>query len=108
MTNSDRIDQLYLKLLSFALNRVRDAAWDDDFERCGVEADFIHNIPSLIGEENRKRHIYHAVEERNRFLQWAQSVRRDDVSRDIVLFYNPIWEEMDKLIGIDDEVDNAK
>ena len=58
-------EQAYLDLLHRGLVKVRDFAWDGQMELCRIEADHLHNIPTLLGETNEHRwncaHIANAV-----------------------------------------------
>ncbi len=62
-------DQAYLEILGFGLLRIRECAALGLHHYCAVEADHLHNIPSLIGETNEKRHEYYIREERGLYLE---------------------------------------
>ena len=59
----------YLELLAWGLLAARDRAYAGRADLCAIEADHIHNMPSLIGEPNERRHLYYIVQERGLFLQ---------------------------------------
>jgi hypothetical protein len=58
-------DSVYLHILHFGLLRLRDAAGAGYAEYCRVEADHLHNLPSLIGEQSESRHDYYYHAERS-------------------------------------------
>ncbi len=62
-------DKAYVQILHFGLLRLRDAAELGKVEYCAVEAEHLHNIPSLIGEPNEGRHDYYIEKERGFYLE---------------------------------------
>lgn len=72
MPISDQIvntrDRAYLDILAFGLNRLRDAALAGRVDYCAIESEHLHNIPSLIGEQNEERHRYYLQQERPLYL----------------------------------------
>lgn len=87
----------YAKILSFGLVRMRDAGEAGYATYCVVEAEHLHNIPSLIGEANEKRHEYYFDKERTWYLE------RVDRTVPGVAFtlkrYEELWEELRRLRG---------
>lgn len=61
-------DLAYLEILAFGLSRLRDAALAGQIDYCAVESEHLHNIPSLIGEQNEERHRYYLRQERLLYL----------------------------------------
>jgi hypothetical protein len=62
-------DKLYLQILTYGLIRLREAARAGDSDYCAVEADHLHNLPSLLGEPNELRHEYYFEKERTLYLE---------------------------------------
>ncbi|MEZ0216211.1 MAG: hypothetical protein ACAH89_03700 [Rariglobus sp.] len=62
-------DQAYLDMLHFGLHRIRENAALGYIEYCTIESEHLHNVPSLIGETNEKRHEYYFRQERDTYLQ---------------------------------------
>ena len=62
-------EQAYLDLLHCGLVLLRNFAHTGDVELCRIEADHLHNIPTLLHEENQHRHEYYIREERGLYLQ---------------------------------------
>lgn len=59
----DDVRETVSEILSAGLLRLRTAAWSGDSRRCGVEADHLHNLPSLLGNfEPEKLMCYWHVE----------------------------------------------
>jgi hypothetical protein len=96
----DLLDPIYWRLLTHGLIAIRGAAEAGDLPRCRVEAEHIHNIPSLIGEANIQRHVYYATTEREAYIEWVLSTGRKEL-RDHALFLCSLaWREMDTVLGL--------
>jgi hypothetical protein len=59
-----KLDATYIKIMHRGLLSIRTAARNGDVEQCEAEAEYLHNIPSLIGEENIERHLFHVITEK--------------------------------------------
>jgi hypothetical protein len=94
------LDPIYLRILTTGLVNVIAAAEDGDTERCRVEAEHIHNIPSLIGEDNINRHLCYANTERKSYADWIYSNVKKEYRGEIMPFYYCAWREMDTILGI--------
>jgi hypothetical protein len=64
----DPRQRAYLELLERALVAIRNHAHTRDATLCAIEADHIHNIPSLLDEANELRHRFYIVKERGLYL----------------------------------------
>jgi hypothetical protein len=73
------LDRLYIAILYHGLVSIRNASSNGDLDLCKAESEYLHEIPSLLGETNLHRHIYQATKVRPAFLKWAKENRRDDV-----------------------------
>ena len=62
-------EQAYLDILQRGLVMVRNFAYDGKIELCQIEADHLHNIPTLLHEGNKNRHVYYILQERGRYLE---------------------------------------
>lgn len=100
-------DRTYLQLLSLGLIAVRDCASAGDLERCKMEAEHLHNIPSLIGEQNKARHLYFISTEKNRYLGWVLGSRRDLVDY-VGMTYLPLWNKIEETLGVGGILKGAK
>ncbi|MEM8945981.1 MAG: hypothetical protein AAGD11_12465 [Planctomycetota bacterium] len=66
---TDSRDEIYLLILHYGLLRLREAARAGLSAYCEVEADHLHNLPSLVGERNEHRHTYYFEKERTLYLE---------------------------------------
>ena len=62
-------DSIYVQILHQGLLRIRDSAALGHLQYCAVESEHLHNVPSLIGESNEKRHLYYFSQERAHYLE---------------------------------------
>jgi hypothetical protein len=88
-------DRIYVEILRFALPQMRDAAEAGMVKYCAIEAEHIHNIPSLIGESNENRHTYYLNVERAYYLE------RVDTQLPLVQMllrrYRELWSELEAI-----------
>lgn len=99
------LDQLYITLLHRGLVVIRNASIAGDLELCRALSEYLHEIPSLIGETNINRHVYQATAVRQEFLKWMDTNVRTDVIEIVDLWLAPVWVQLDKLIGIKQPAD---
>jgi hypothetical protein len=92
MSMNATLDEICRTLLHFGLLSLRDAAYAGDIDRCKAETEHLHNLPSLIGETNLRRHLYYLQCERGEYLRWLRGrvVLRESV--DALL--GPLWDQM--------------
>jgi hypothetical protein len=95
------LDKIYLEILRSGLVAIRDAADSGDLHRCKAEAEHLHNLPSLLGEQNKERHLYYVSTERTAYLEWVLSTKRRDLMEFVSMAYFPYWQEMDEILGIE-------
>ncbi len=90
-------DQIYIRILEHGLLRLRDASLLRMVEYCAIEAEHLHNLPSLIGEANERRHEYYFEKERPCYLE---RVDRFVPGLDFTLRrYEECWQELRELVG---------
>ena len=94
------LDRLYVHVLHQGLISLRNASMNGDWEFCKAESEYLHEIPSLIGEANLHRHIYQATTVRPAFLQWARDNNRDDVLEFVNIWLASAWRQIDDLLGV--------
>lgn len=88
-------EQIYLKILNFGLIRIRDAAHCGHVAYCEIEADHLHNLPSLISEPNEARRAYYLDSERT---YYQERVDRSLLGLDFTLArYADVWNRLDEL-----------
>lgn len=90
-------DQIYIRILEHGLLRLRDAGLLRMVEYCTIEAEHLHNLPSLIGEANERRHKCYFEKERPYYLE---RVDRSVPGLDFTLRrYEECWQELRELAG---------
>jgi hypothetical protein len=102
------LDPAYRRILQIGIIAVRDAAANGDIERCRVEAEHIHNIPSLIGEENVQRHLYYVSYERKAYIDWIAASGRADLQKFMSQAYSSAWKEMDEVLMVGAAADTQR
>ncbi len=101
------LDRLYITILHRGLVSVRDASRNGDLELCKAESEYLHEIPSLIGETNMLRHIYQKKTVRKVFLEWIKKNGRDDVLDFVQTWLAHEWGQIDAILGIEPSKDHV-
>lgn len=92
-------DLLYAKMLQvgfIVLNQAIESGRDDWIR---AEVDLLHNVPSLLGEENFERHRYFWRQERTHYIHWITAHGTDEARSRMRTYYEPIWDELEPLIA---------
>ena len=84
-------ERAYLELLQHGLVRVRNVAYAGQVDLCQIEADHLHNIPTLIGESNEHRHVYYIVQERGLYLQRLRELGAKEYLEQASIWYAEPW-----------------
>jgi hypothetical protein len=63
------IAEIVCEILRVGLLRIRALGWDRNPERCAIEADHLHNLPSLIASFDPQRLGYYWDAERVCFIE---------------------------------------
>jgi hypothetical protein len=83
----------YQRILSVGLLAIRDRATTlNSVKIAEIEADHLHNIPSLLEETNEHRHIFYAHKERGLYLQRIHEHADQNYLDYVVRFYQEPWE----------------
>ena len=90
-TQVKELDPIYLQLLRTGLLSLRDAALRNDLPACQAEAECLHEVPTLVGEDNIQRHFHYARVVFRSYIEWARATGRSDVNERVNAFYVPIW-----------------
>ncbi len=98
--------EAYTFILTQGLIAIRDfGSCGRDPELCRIEADHLHNIPSLMDEMNEHRHIYYAVKERTLYLERVQALADKDYLHVTVELYKRPWILLMKLaLGAQEQI----
>ena len=92
-----QLDDLYRRLLGFGLLNVRQAIQTKDYAWAEAEAEFLHNIPSLIGETNPHRHRFFWDKERPAYLDWVSQHPSSEAGSKVKIFYKTVFVEMEPI-----------
>jgi len=93
-----RLDSFYSQLLAVGFVVLRQAVDSDDRAWVNAELELLHNIPSLLAEENIERHRYFWFKERTHYIQWVHDARNESAKSRMRTFYEPIWSEMESTV----------
>jgi hypothetical protein len=83
--------QAYLDLLHRGLVGLRNNAHSNNVELCRIEADHLHNIPTLLDEDNEHRHEYYIRGERGLFLQRLRELGAAEYLEQVRIWYSEPW-----------------
>lgn len=88
MTCPPAIADLLLAILAEGVLRCRSAGWAGDAARCAIEADHIHNLPSLIEEFSPEALHYYWEVERPAYLQQTTVAGISPAT------FEPFWQQL--------------
>ncbi len=71
------IAEILLCILQTGLLRIRSLAWQECTELCAIEADHIHNLPSLIMNYSPEKLLYYWDIERSEYLRQVSAEHSD-------------------------------
>jgi hypothetical protein len=93
------LEKLYAELLHRGFIVLREAFDSGSLEWLNAEIELLHNVPSLMGENNEKRHQYFWSQERTYYLERLSKLALERAQLRIRMLYEPIWAEMEPLIA---------
>jgi hypothetical protein len=88
------MNKIYLKILRVGMTHLRDLCNQGLIEEAKIEAEHLHNIPSLINETNIVIHEYYYREERSRYLLSVANCANRNVFDLIIPFYHEQWKNL--------------
>jgi hypothetical protein len=91
----------YTELLEFGLLAIRNLANAGRIELCEIEADHLHNVPSLIDEANEYRHRHYILSERAWYLDRLKRLGADEYLKSRERHYSYPWSVLASLAGVD-------
>jgi hypothetical protein len=93
------LDQLYARMLQLGFVVLQQAVDSGDADWVRAEVALLHNVPTLLGEENLERHRYFWEHERELYLEWLREHGTADAESRMRTYYQPLWEDMEPLIA---------
>ena len=88
MNDADEIKAVLLNILQIGLLRIRAFGGDGAAKQCGIEADHLHNLPTLVQLPSIERLLYYYNVERTEFLSHTSNAD----------MFKSHWERLAKLI----------
>ena len=95
-----QLDSMYVNMLEVGFLVLRQAVESGDRDWIDAELELLHNVPSLIGEDNKRRHEYFWEKERVHYMSWVSGPGRDRARSRMRTYYEPIWSEMGPLVEL--------
>ena len=83
--------QAYAEILRWGLLAIREAAYAGKTKVCEIEADHIHNLPSLLDEPNEARHHFYIGQERDYYLDRLEQFTDAQYAAERKRFYEQPW-----------------
>ena len=85
------IMKILAAILRTGLLRIRSLGWNENPERCAIEADHLHNLPALLADFKPELLDYYWTCERPSFIQQCSS--------EGVTGFEPLWEALANHVG---------
>lgn len=95
-----RLQVQYSTVLHHGLLIVRDCLTLNAFDWAIIEVEHLHNLPSLMNENNVFRHRYYYEKERTSYLDLLADVGPTNVKTRVKLIYEPAWLEINLSLGL--------
>jgi len=93
-------DRAYLDLLHHGLVLLRSAANGGQVQLCRIEAEHLHEVPTLIGEANEHRHLYYLRGTRGLYLQQLRELEASDYLEQVAIWYSQAWQVLAGAAGV--------
>jgi hypothetical protein len=84
-------DKAYLSLLHHGLVMLRNIAHSDRIDLCRIEAEHLHEIPTLVGEPNERRHVFYIQGTREWYLQGLRQIGATEYLENATIWYSEPW-----------------
>jgi hypothetical protein len=85
-------DKAYLNLLHCGLVMLRNIAHSGQIDLCRIEAEHLHEIPTLVGEPNERRHEYYLRGTRELYLQSLRELGAEEYLENANIWYSEPWQ----------------
>jgi hypothetical protein len=92
-------EQAYLDILHRGLVLLRGLAGAGDTALCRIEADHLHNIPTLLHEDNERRHVYYIRHERGLYLLRLRERGAAQYLEQVAIWYSEPWRVLASAAG---------
>lgn len=97
------LDNLYARMMQVGFLVLRQAIDSGNEDWMRAEIGLLHNVPSLLGEENFERHRYFWNQERDQYLNWLLSYGSAEARSRMRTYYEPLWKEMEPWLTQSDQ-----
>jgi hypothetical protein len=94
-------DRAYLDLLQRGLVLLRNFANADRGELCRIEAEHLHEVPTLIGASNEQRHLYYIKGTRELYLQSLRKSGEAEYLERVRIWYSEPWRTLAAAAGVE-------
>lgn len=84
-------EQAYLNLLHHGLVLLRNYAHGRQVDLCRIEVDHLHNIPTLLHEDNERRHVFYILQERGFYLERLRKLEATEYLEQVSIWYSDPW-----------------
>ena len=84
-------DRAYLDIIHYGLILLRNFARGGRLEFCPVEAEHLHEMSTLIGEDNERRHVYYLRGTRGLYLQQLRELGDAAYLEQVSVWYSQSW-----------------
>lgn len=92
-------DQAYLDLLHQGLVFLRNATQGGRLEFAPVEAEHLHEVPTLIGDDSELRHEYYLRGTRELYLQQLRALGDAEYLKQVSIWYSQPWRVLAEAAG---------
>ncbi len=92
-------DRAYLDLLHHGLVLLRNFAHGGRVDLCRIEAEHLHEIPTLIGEANEHRHRYYLRGTRGLYLRSLRALGVAEYLEQVGIWYAEPWRVLASAAG---------
>jgi hypothetical protein len=93
-------DGAYLALLHRGLVMIRNHAHAGHLDLCRIEADHLHNIPTLLAETNEHRHVCYIEGERGQYLERLRELGATEYLERVSIWYSEPWRVLAAAAGV--------